>query len=38
MVRVAATKQQIDADVNKRTPDGRTPTEHLKTSVSGCGR
>ena len=30
MVRVAATKQQIDADVNKRTPDGRTPTERLK--------
>jgi len=29
MVRVAATKQQIDADVTKRTPDGRTPTEHL---------
>ncbi|MGB7088255.1 MAG: polyphosphate kinase 1 [Phormidesmis sp.] len=30
MVRVAATKQQIDADVSKRTPDGRTPTEHLQ--------
>ncbi|MEO1444681.1 MAG: polyphosphate kinase 1 [Cyanobacteria bacterium J06635_11] len=30
MVRVAATKQQIEADVTKRTPDGRTPTEHLK--------
>ena len=29
MVRVAATKQQIEADVNKHTPDGRTPTEHL---------
>ncbi len=29
MVRVAATKQQIDADVNKRTPDGRTPAERL---------
>ncbi len=30
MVRVAATKQQIDADVSKRTPDGRTPTERLQ--------
>lgn len=30
MVRVAATKQQIEADVSKRTPDGRTPTEHLR--------
>ena len=30
MVRVAATKQQIDANVSKRTPDGRTPTEHLR--------
>ena len=29
MVRVAVTKQQIDANVSKRTPDGRTPTEHL---------
>ena len=29
MVRVAATKQQIEAAGNKRTPDGRTPTEHL---------
>ncbi len=29
MVRVAVTKQQIDAGVNKRTPDGRTPIEHL---------
>ena len=30
MVRVAATKQQIEAEVNKRTPDGRNPTERLK--------
>ncbi|MGB3296617.1 MAG: polyphosphate kinase 1, partial [Phormidesmis sp.] len=30
MVRVAATKQQIDAHVSKRTPDGRTPAEHLR--------
>ncbi|MEO0768112.1 MAG: polyphosphate kinase 1 [Cyanobacteria bacterium J06649_4] len=29
MVRVAATKQQIDANVYKRTPDGRTPKEQL---------
>ena len=29
MVRVAATKQQIEAGVSKRTPDGRTPAEHL---------
>ncbi|MEM9947634.1 MAG: polyphosphate kinase 1 [Cyanobacteria bacterium P01_D01_bin.36] len=29
MVRVAATKQQIDVDVKKRTPDGRTPSDHL---------
>ena len=30
MVRVAVTKQQIEADVRKRTPDGRTPTQQLK--------
>ncbi len=30
MVRVAATKQQIEAGVSKRTPDGRTPAEHLQ--------
>ncbi len=30
MVRVAVTKQQIEAGVSKRTPDGRTPTEHLQ--------
>lgn len=30
MVRVAVTKQQIEADVSKRTPDGRTPTEQLR--------
>ncbi|MEM8501817.1 MAG: polyphosphate kinase 1 [Cyanobacteria bacterium P01_D01_bin.1] len=29
MVRVAATKQQIEANVYKRTPDGRTPSEQL---------
>ncbi|MEL6554226.1 MAG: polyphosphate kinase 1 [Cyanobacteria bacterium J06621_11] len=29
MVRVAVTKQQIEADVSKRTPDGRTPSEQL---------
>jgi polyphosphate kinase len=31
MVRVAATKQQIEADVSKRTADGRTPAEHLQS-------
>jgi polyphosphate kinase len=31
MVRVAATKQQIDAHVSKRTADGRTPAEHLQS-------
>ena len=30
MVRVAVTKQQIEADVSKSTPDGRTPTEQLR--------
>lgn len=30
MVRVAATKQQIEANVHKRTPDGRTPSEQLQ--------
>ena len=30
MVRVAVIKQQIEADVRKRTPDGRTPTEQLR--------
>lgn len=30
MVRVAVTKQQIQADVHKRTPDGRTPPEQLE--------
>ena len=30
MVRVAVIKQQIEAEVNKRTPDGRTPSEHLR--------
>ncbi|MBX2863474.1 MAG: polyphosphate kinase 1 [Leptolyngbyaceae cyanobacterium MAG.088] len=30
MVRVAGIKKQIEADVNRRTPDGRTPTEHLQ--------
>ncbi len=30
MVRVAVTKQQIDVNVSKRTPDGRTPTEQLR--------
>ena len=30
MVRVAVTKQQIEAKVDKRTPDGRTPTEQLE--------
>ena len=29
MVRVAATKQQIEANVNKRTPDGLTPGDRL---------
>lgn len=29
MVRVAATKQQIEANVYKRTPDGRSPSEQL---------
>ncbi len=31
MVRVAATKQQIEANVTKRTADGRTPAEHLQS-------
>ncbi|MBE9062001.1 polyphosphate kinase 1 [cf. Phormidesmis sp. LEGE 11477] len=30
MVRVAAIKQQIEAGVHKRTPDGRTPSEQLE--------
>ena len=30
MVRVAAIKQQIEANVYKRTPDGRTPSEQLE--------
>jgi polyphosphate kinase len=30
MVRVAALKQQIEAKVNRRTPEGLSPTEHLK--------
>ena len=30
MVRVAVTKQQIEAQVDKRTPDGRTPAEQLE--------
>ncbi len=30
MVRVAVTKQQIEASVNKRTPDGRTPSDQLQ--------
>jgi polyphosphate kinase len=30
MVRVAGIKQQIEAQVIKRTPDGRFPTEHLE--------
>ena len=30
MVRVAVTKQQIEAEVNKQTPDGRTPSEQLR--------
>ena len=30
MVRVAVTKQQIEAEVNKRTPDGRTPAQQLQ--------
>ncbi|MEO1386214.1 MAG: polyphosphate kinase 1 [Cyanobacteria bacterium J06634_6] len=29
MVRVAVLKQQIEADVHKRTPDGRGPVQHL---------
>ncbi len=33
MVRVAVTKQQIEASVNKKTPDGRTPTDQL-TDIS----
>jgi len=34
MVRVAVTKQQIEASVNKKTPDGRTPVDQL-TDI-GC--
>ncbi|NJM98805.1 MAG: polyphosphate kinase 1 [Phormidesmis sp. RL_2_1] len=30
MVRVAAIKQQIEANVRKQTPDGRTPVEQLQ--------
>jgi polyphosphate kinase len=30
MVRVAGLKQQVDAEVTKLTPDGRTPQEQLK--------
>ncbi|MGD1948392.1 MAG: polyphosphate kinase 1 [Leptolyngbyaceae cyanobacterium] len=30
MVRVAGIKKQIEAEVNRRTPDGRTPVEHLQ--------
>jgi len=30
MVRVAGLKQQIEAEVSRCTPDGRTPTEHLQ--------
>ena len=30
MVRVAGIKKQIEAEVNRRTPDGRTPIEHLQ--------
>ncbi|MBD0335787.1 MAG: polyphosphate kinase 1 [Cyanobacteria bacterium Co-bin13] len=30
MVRVAGIKQQIAAQVSKRTPDGRSPAEHLE--------
>ncbi len=29
MIRVAAIKQQIEAQVMRRSEDGRTPTEHL---------
>lgn len=34
MVRVAGIKKQIEAQVNRRTPDGRTPTEHLQAISS----
>ncbi|ASC69355.1 Polyphosphate kinase [Halomicronema hongdechloris C2206] len=30
MVRVAGLKQQVEAQVSKRTPDGRTPSEQLR--------
>jgi len=30
MVRVAGLKQQVDAQVSKRTPDGRTPSDQLQ--------
>ena len=30
MVRVAGLKRQIEAQVSRRTPDGRTPAEHLQ--------
>ncbi|MEM9265997.1 MAG: polyphosphate kinase 1 [Cyanobacteria bacterium P01_F01_bin.13] len=30
MVRVAGLKKQLEANVNRRTPDGRTPAEHLQ--------
>src|ERR1700733_7419081 len=34
MIRVAAIKQQIEAQVVRRSEDGRTPTEHL-AAISG---
>ena len=30
MVRVAITKQKVELNINKRTPDGRTPDEQLR--------
>ncbi len=30
MVRVAGLKKQLEANVHRRTPDGRTPAEHLQ--------
>jgi polyphosphate kinase len=37
MIRVAAIKQQIEAQVVRRSEDGRTPTEHL-AAISQCLR
>jgi len=37
MVRVAALKQQIEAQVSRPTPEGLTPKAHLKRLATPCG-